>query len=428
MLKKNYNILLSLNLSHKNITVNDVINEVNNTLKNTATQLVGTVINDIQEEILTHYLGAKWNELTNKNVPWCCPHCLENSHFVRRGRRERKLKTSSGTINFYLYQTTCLDCKKTFSPFPQLLGLKPRIRISTEFEEKLIKLAFNNSYNKICDYSLLLNGVSLSATTARNIVNRTAEKMHIQLLSTQYETILLDGTKVKSRGKERGTDLHLALSPIKKTIKNGREYTEKQLIGLSVSNSTDSIRRQLSSIQCKNIIVDGDSQYKNIAQDTLRGATYKRCLWHIPRNLSHLLYFEHIPVNERKPIIKELVKILKVEDFNEAQSKYLEFMFWFKKVNMMPIYKYLKEAFKGVFINKNTWNKKDEHKTNSLIEREMREINRRADNGCSWTELGIQNLMKLTLIHKYSKNNWDVYFKQNKRPAMEILQATLCTL
>ncbi len=152
MLNKNYEILCKLNLTQNNITVNDVIRAVNYELKNVAVQIIGRTINDIQDGILDRFLGIRWNELDNKIVPWICPHCHERSSFVRRGSRPRKLKTSEGIIEFSLYQVTCKSCRKTFSPFPQLLGLKPRTRISTEFEEKIVKLALGNSYDKTSKY------------------------------------------------------------------------------------------------------------------------------------------------------------------------------------------------------------------------------------------------------------------------------------
>src|SRR5688500_14800594 len=44
---------------------------------------------------------------------------------LRRGSRLRKLKTSTGVLEFELKQLTCRDCRKTWSPFAGLLGLAP---------------------------------------------------------------------------------------------------------------------------------------------------------------------------------------------------------------------------------------------------------------------------------------------------------------
>lgn len=117
MFNKKYEILCKLNLSQNNITVNDVIRAVNYELRNVAVEIIGSTINNIQDEILCRFLGNRWNEFENKIVPLICPHCHERSSFVRRGCRSRKLKISEGVINFSLYQVTCKSCSKTFHHF-----------------------------------------------------------------------------------------------------------------------------------------------------------------------------------------------------------------------------------------------------------------------------------------------------------------------
>ena len=41
---------------------------------------------------------------------------------VRRGSRLRKLKTSTGVLEFELKQLTCRDCRRTWSPFATLIS------------------------------------------------------------------------------------------------------------------------------------------------------------------------------------------------------------------------------------------------------------------------------------------------------------------
>ena len=54
----------------------------------------------------------------------------------------------------------------------------------------------------------------------------------------------------------------------------------------------------------------------------------------------------------------------------------------------------------GLFINEEDWINKNKHTSNSLIEREMREINRRTDVGCRWTDKGVYKIIKLLEIKK----------------------------
>lgn len=94
------------------------------------------VVEQVQDEHLRQVLeGAA--ELV------CCgcgvTHSGTEANLVRRGSRSRKLRTSSGVLCFALRQVTCRECGKTWSPFPELLGLLPRQRVTEELERKLVE-------------------------------------------------------------------------------------------------------------------------------------------------------------------------------------------------------------------------------------------------------------------------------------------------
>lgn len=85
-------------------------------------------------------------------------------------------------------------------------------------------------------------------------------------------------------------------------------------------------------------------------------------------------------------------------------------MYWFKTVNMMSIYNYLYNAYNNIFINEDQWNDSTLLHVTSLVEREMREINRRTDIGCRWSRNGVENLLKIKLVQKYAPQTWEKYF------------------
>lgn len=427
MLNKNYEILCKLNLSQNNITVNDIIRAVNHELKNAAVEIIGRTIDDIQDCLLNRFLGTRWNEFENKIVPWICPHCYERSSFVRRGRRSRKLKTSEGIINFSLYQVTCKSCSKTFSPFPQLLGLKARTRISTEFEEKIVKLALDNSYDKTSKYIEEFTETTISHTASRNIALRVSDSISINHEINEFDSILIDGTKVKSGFKERGSEIHLALAPVKRVDKYGRPYNEKVILAFGIGQSDKKFKKQLSKYSCDNVIVDGDSSYSNLIKELFSDATHRRCIWHIPKQLSHLLYMNKVPFKDREAFLYALIGILKQKDFYKAINEYFDFIQMFERLQFHDVVSFLKNAMAGIFHNKEDWNNRKKHSSNSLIEREMREINRRTDIGCRWSDEGVYKIIKLLEIKRHATHNFDQYFKQNRRPIINLLQVSLCS-
>ncbi|MBS5950649.1 MAG: NAD-dependent epimerase/dehydratase family protein [Clostridium sp.] len=61
----------------------------------------------------------------------------------------------------------------------------------------------------------------------------------------------------------------------------------------------------------------------------------------------------------------------------------------------------------------------------SFVEHEIREINRRTDISCRWSAVGVENLLKIKLVQKYSPHNWEQYFKTIRRNNINIT-ATIC--
>lgn len=232
---------------------------------------------------------------------------------------------------------------------------------------------------------------------------------------------MIDGIKVNSGLKERGSEIHLAISTVKTIVKNGRTYTEKRLVAFSIGYADKGLKYQLSRYSCDNIIVNGDPSYLNLVKNIFEYATHRRCKWHIPRQVSHLLYMNKVPVKEREPFILGLVNILNTNDYYKALSSYFNYIQMFEKLKFEDIVTFLKNAVPGLFITEGDWSNEDKYTSNSLIEREMREINRRIDVGCRWSDEGVFKIIKLLEIKRHTKDNYDQYFKQNRRPIIDLL-------
>ena len=55
----------------------------------------------------------------------------------------------------------------------------------------------------------------------------------------------------------------------------------------------------------------------------------------------------------------------------------------------------------------------------------MREINIRMNVGCRWVDKYPIKLLKLIEVFKYASHNLDIYFKQNRRPIINLLQVSI---
>jgi hypothetical protein len=67
---------------------------------------------------------------------------------VRRGRRRRRVRSILGGLEFGLRQVTCRDCCRTWCPFAERLGLRPRQRVLDELLRRLVDWVTELSYEK----------------------------------------------------------------------------------------------------------------------------------------------------------------------------------------------------------------------------------------------------------------------------------------
>ena len=108
-----------INIPKSELNVNDLIIFCKNTSHRFFQLLFDKLITNLQQHILEQVLGSAWRPYQRIAAPWECPRCRSRYGFRRRGRRSRSLKTSMGRVSFSLFQVTCGDCTKTFSPFPK---------------------------------------------------------------------------------------------------------------------------------------------------------------------------------------------------------------------------------------------------------------------------------------------------------------------
>ncbi|WP_250674983.1 hypothetical protein LZ906_016760 (plasmid) [Paraclostridium ghonii] len=114
-----------------------------------------------------------------------------------------------------------------------------KLRISTEFEEKIVKY--------IEDFT----ETTISYTGSRNIVLRVSYSISIYNKIKKFDSILIDGTKVKCGSKEM-------------------MYNEKALLAFSIGQSHKKFKRQLSKYSCDNVIVNGALGYSNLIKYYLK--------------------------------------------------------------------------------------------------------------------------------------------------------------
>ena len=300
MLKLNQTIQLELNISTENVDVNDLI-ELNRKINKAITpKLFYQQFEEIQRSGLDKILGNRWSPQQSRAAPWECPRCRSKYGFSKRGKRERYLKTSIGKLKVPLLQITCHDCGKTFSPFSKIFGIPYRKRLSRELEQKIVKNVVELSYNKSSINIDDLLGIKVSKQTIHRVVQRYSSEAEILRTGEPIRQLQVDSTEVNAVNNERGVNVHIALSIGTRNIKGKRTYVSKELVEIEVNEQPKKIKKLLKKHQVELLIVDGHSGLELFIKEHNLNIDVQRCLWHLPRTLSHSLYLDGLPLYQRR--------------------------------------------------------------------------------------------------------------------------------
>jgi hypothetical protein len=416
MLEIEQSVKVHLKLSKNDLNVNSFINSCNEIGKNISRTFFVNFVKKAQETLLIKYLGEPWHESSGIITPWECPRCAARAGFTRRGNRTRILKTSIGIVTFPLLQVTCNDCCKTFSPFPKLFGLEKWQRISQELEQKFCRIVKDVSYGKTAKLVNEIFDLDISPRTVHSSVQKYGALAKIVEDLSHISHLQVDSTKINASNSERGIDVHLAISIGPAEQKNGRTFRKKTLVSVQVSETPAEVKQLLRKSQVDQLTVDGKSGLEKFILDEKIPTTIQRCLWHIPRTAAHMMYLDGYSIVFGREFVSPLKNLL----FDESLSvktrleRYNAFKEECRIAGCVKTANFLENAASDLYTYKQFADSDIHGRTNSVVERQMREINRRMENGTRWTPLGANNLLNLKLIDELNPDSFAYLWKLRK--------------
>ncbi|HEU4322223.1 MAG TPA: transposase [Roseiflexaceae bacterium] len=317
---------------------------------------------------------------------------------LRRGFRARQLKTSTGVLRFGLKQLTCRDCRRTWSPFARLLGLAPRQRVAQELVRKLVECVTELPYGKTCRLSEAWLGATLSPRTLHAYVQELGSRVRFTP-APATTVVLADGTKVPAGRSERGMEVRFSFQIIGRHQENGRTVVEKRIAGWGVGQGgwKDALP---PGIATEVIVTDREKGLPKLLAERFPTLRHQHCEWHLGHTLNHLLYLDGVKLAERKPVKEALGKIVWGRTITNRRERYEALcpqMTCYPKTHAMLV-----DAKENVLFEVPS-----RERTTSVIEREMREINRRSDVGVRWSERGIDNLLRLRAAKRINKDDFE---------------------
>jgi hypothetical protein len=393
LLSVNTSVHLPLNVELKDVTINGVAEW----LFAERHEVLQIVFRHMIREIQEAYLRA-CDTGEREMVCRGCGVVQGPGGWVRRGTRERGVTTSSGRMQLALLQVTCRDCSKTRVAGEEALGLEPRQRVSTELKRRLVERVFATSYKRSAEVGRSCMGVDLSPTTLHRFVQESAEKLELTPVSG-CETVVADGTKVRAGERSKLEDVRMAFQVIDRVREGNRPRARMRLLGLEVGRKT--WPRVLGSVpDVKVVVTDAEVPLRAHVRRRYPGARHQQCEWHIGHTLLWSLRADGVCGKRRKPLRQELDTIIwgaaSQRDRQQAYDAFTERLRSYPKTSRQ-----LRDARSFILFDEPS-----PERTTSLIERQMREIDRRAWIGVRWSERGLGNLLRLSLAKTHNADDY----------------------
>jgi len=411
------NFCVHINIPQSEQKINDLIDISYKLSRSFFQAFFAMIILRIQEQELSRVLGNAWKPSQHVAASWECPCCGSRYGFTRRGKRTRITKTSHGKVNYFLLQVTCNDCQKTFSPFPALLGIDSRHQLTPELEKKLCSIVKDVSFSKTAKIANLFCDLRLSPYTIHRVVQRYGEQAKIVEDLSTITSLESDSTKINASANERGIDVHIALSLGGSSRKGERTTRKKTLAAIEVGRSPEKTKSLLKQSQVDQVVIDGHSGLERYIEDNQLPITVQRCLWHIPRTAVHMLYQDGLSAAAGRELVKSLRHFLFDGSLsvNDRLKKYDTLVDKFRTRNYTNTCTFFENAREKLFTYKQFAEQDLYGRTISVAERQMREINRRMENGSRWTPTGAQNLLTLKFIEELNPISYDYLWRTRKK-------------
>ena len=388
-----------------NMQINDLVTAL--------PELGRTLALDAGVNLLDCLQDQLWLRIRRGEAELVCTRCgvvhRGESGLVRRGSRARKLKTSTGVLQFRLHQVTCC-CKRTWSPFADWLGLKPRQRFSEELARKLTQWVTEFPYAKTC----AVGGEWLGATLSPKSLHAEVQRRGAAVCFTpapECAVVEADGTKVPAGPNPRGVDVWLSLQILGRTKEHGRNKVIKRIAGWGMGPRAWE-QALPAGIAGELIVTDREKGVPEWIRDTHPEALHGLCEWHLPHTLDHFLLLDGVKVRQREPYVEKLSGILS-GPLERRREAYTEFT---QTVTYPKARRLLEGAAASVL-----YDQPRAERTTSIAEREMREINRRTDVGVRWSESGVDHMLRLRHSKRINPDDFERVWSPVQKPVFSLV-------
>jgi hypothetical protein len=258
----------------------------------------------------------------------------------------------------------------------------------------------------------------VSATAIHTWVQQQGRRVTFAAQQAEGRPLLLDDTKVKAGRKERGAPLHLGMALVGRSLNGGRPKLEKQVVAFTVDENWAASLAPLADVTPERVIFDGEQGLAEALTSLWPRTSRQRCLWHLPNQIYYALWADELRMAEIEPLQDRLRDLLYASPTLESgRAAYQALLDELRLEGLERGASYLQNAQahaftfrrhpEGLFTERPWVEGCQAPLATSPLEREMREINRRTDNGSRWSVPGVRNLVGLDLLRRYHRQQWE---------------------
>ena len=360
--------------------------------------------------------------------------CCQRPRYAYQDQRERKFRTSVGTVRIRRRRLKCVGCGSTLVPLRRFLGLEPYQSKTAELEKMVAEVVSEQSYRRSSSHLDIIGQIPVPKSTAHRWI-ATSDCDHIEQNNDTLDILFADGTGYKRRPDKahnvnnRG-ELRVALG----VDKSGRIAPLGAFSGVSWEQIASVVKGpRADKVPVADMLVsDGECGLCD-ALGKLCGSQ-QRCHWHMAHDLNYMLWQDDAGKDERDRMPKALAAIIGIE----LPKEDIEFVKDTDKASIMAAkdhadYElrrliqtlvnkgynlaadYLIRARKNLFSYVDRWLATGmvSPRVSSFIERMMRELARRLKRmAFGWSEEGAAKMARIIIKRFTSANQWETYWKK----------------
>lgn len=383
-----------------------------------------------QDEVLDHACGPRRSPLPRgRKAAFRCPACGSERGFRRRGRRSRPrvLLTRLGRMRLNLRQVGC-RCGRRFAPLLQLLGVEAGSRVSPGLARRAAELATEIPFGKAAVQLFNETGYAMSTSTVRRIVSKAGERCDLTVPRDDLHEVpamLIDGTRApagprygRKARSARGVEVNIACGIVGRDPSGRRAKAQIELLGAVVGEPWQRLHDVVRAPRGIGIVVtDGDNGIDGLLDRALPDVPRQHCTFHVQHNIRLRLWQDGVAFRHRDALADRLLAPILTASTRGASLVALDRSITLAEDNGFD---YTAQHLRNVGHRLSTWQSvrhsrrpwrmegrsRPEH-TTSVLERTMREVNRRVDPpGNRWLVPGVRSIVYLLLARRFDHPSW----------------------